>query len=103
MNAWRRFTGWVKGLSEPSAPDPSRRKFLLGMGAATAAALIAPSLPPLTETVPEFDLQAAFDLNARWSIVAEIERNAIEEIMAAEDARVFAMLEQAVNSWEAIV
>jgi len=71
--------------------DPSRRSFLLGGGAVLAAALIAPNLPALQESFPEFEI-VPWTARLDCSLMDEIEQRAVEDIMAAEDARVLEQL-----------
>jgi hypothetical protein len=85
MNLFKKLLRW---WSSPTV-DESRRALIKGAGALAVAALLAPALATHSFTVAT----AEFPLDASWSIMQHVEQRATEEIMAAEDARVMAILE----------
>lgn len=89
MSLWSRLKSW---WNTPVQHNPSRRSFLLGVGAVTAAALFTTSLPPIQKVLPDIDLGGL--LNIQWDLVEHVQQRALEEIMAAEDAKVMALLER---------
>jgi hypothetical protein len=94
----------AKRLVWEDAPEPdlSRRAFLKGFGASMAAAMIAPSLPPIAEALPELAADIQHAMTAQYSIIEQVYQNALEEIMAAEDARVMALLDRVIESSQAV-
>jgi hypothetical protein len=67
-----------------------------------AAAMIAPSLPPIAEALPELAADIQHAMTAQYSIIEQVYQNALEEIMAAEDARVMALLDRVIESSQAV-
>jgi hypothetical protein len=86
MSFFKRLRGW---FNSPE-PDFSRRSLLLGLSAAATAALIAPSLPVL-EPQYNFEFGRSYSF-LRCAVIEAIERRAVEEIMAEEDARFLALV-----------
>lgn len=85
-----RLKSWWSTPTPKAPSSPSRRGFLAGFGALGLAAF---ALPALDAAVPSWEVAPwTGHLDARFDLVAQIERRAREEIMAAEDARILELL-----------